>query len=47
MERVFFTTNASNVSNIPGVPDGGTTIVLLGFAMTGIAAVRRKLRVVA
>ena len=29
---------------IPGVPDGGTTVSLLGFALLGLAAVRRKLR---
>jgi hypothetical protein len=28
------------------VPDGGSTLALLGLAMTGVAAVRRKLRLV-
>jgi hypothetical protein len=27
-----------------GVPDGGSTVSLLGFALLGLAAVRRKLR---
>jgi len=26
-----------------GVPDGGTTVSLLGFALVGLAALRRKL----
>jgi hypothetical protein len=28
---------------VPGVPDGGPTVSLLGFALLGLAAVRRKL----
>ena len=28
---------------VAGVPDGGTTISLLGFALIGLAAFRRKL----
>ncbi len=28
---------------IPGVPDGGTTLMLLGSALTGLALIRRKL----
>jgi hypothetical protein len=27
----------------PGVPDGGSTVSLLGFALLGLAALRRKL----
>lgn len=29
--------------NIPGTPDGGTTIALLGFAFVSIGAIRRKI----
>jgi hypothetical protein len=29
---------------VPGVPDGGTTLVLLGGALTGLGALRRKFR---
>jgi hypothetical protein len=28
---------------VPGVSDGGTTVSLLGFALLGLAALRRKL----
>src|SRR4029453_5918280 len=28
---------------VPGVPDGGSTVSLLGFALLGLAALRRKL----
>jgi hypothetical protein len=28
---------------VPGVPDGGSTVSLLGFALLGVAALRRKL----
>jgi len=28
---------------VPGVPDGGSTVSLLGFVLLGLAAVRRKL----
>ena len=28
----------------PGVPDGGSTVSLLGFALLGVAVLRRKLR---
>jgi hypothetical protein len=30
-------------SNVPGVPDGGTTAALLGISFLGLAAARRKL----
>jgi hypothetical protein len=30
--------------NIPGVPDGGSTVSLLGLASLGLVALRRKLR---
>ena len=33
----------SSSNGAGGVPDGGTTIALLGLAMVGVAAVRRKL----
>ena len=29
---------------VTSVPDGGSTISLLGFALLGVAALRRKLR---
>ena len=32
-------------SQAAGVPDGGTTIALLGLALVGVGAVRRKLNV--
>jgi hypothetical protein len=28
---------------VPGVPDGGTTVSLLGSSLLGLAALRRKL----
>jgi protein with PEP-CTERM/exosortase system signal len=28
---------------VPGIPDGGSTVSLLGFALLGLAALRRKL----
>jgi len=28
----------------PGVPDGGSSVSLLGFALLGVAVLRRKLR---
>ena len=28
---------------VPGVPDGGSTVALLGCALLGLAALRRKL----
>jgi len=28
---------------VPGVPDGGSTVSLLGFGLLGSAALRRKL----
>jgi protein with PEP-CTERM/exosortase system signal len=28
---------------VPGVPDGGSTVSLLGFALLGLAPLRRKL----
>ena len=28
---------------VPGVPDGGSTVSLLGFALFGLAVLRRKL----
>ena len=30
-------------SGVEGVPDGGSTVSLLGFALFGLAALRRKL----
>jgi hypothetical protein len=30
--------------DVPNVPDGGTTLVLLGGALTGLGALRRKFR---
>ena len=35
-------TYLDDVSLTPGVPDGGTTVALLGLALTGIAGFRRK-----
>jgi hypothetical protein len=32
-----------NVSVVAGVPDGGSTVSLLGFGLLGLAALRRKL----
>ena len=29
---------------VPGVPDGGSTVSLLGFALLGLVALRRRLR---
>lgn len=34
----------STTSNIPGVPDGGTTIALLGGALSLVGIMRRKLK---
>jgi len=30
--------------SVVGVPDGGSTVSLLGFGLLGLAALRRKLR---
>lgn len=41
--RVSFSFSANNTA-VPGhVPDGGSTVALLGAALTGVAALRRKL----
>jgi hypothetical protein len=37
-------TNGGTFTLTPAVPDGGMTLTLLGTALTGLAAVRRKLR---
>jgi hypothetical protein len=34
---------ASGRVNTPGVPDGGTTVMLLGVALSGLGLIRRKL----
>jgi hypothetical protein len=39
--RTIFSFSANGVS----VPDGGSAVALLGIALTGIAALRRKLRI--
>jgi hypothetical protein len=35
---------AGSPKDVPNVPDGGTTLVLLGGALTGLGALRRKFR---
>ncbi len=43
--RGSFSFSANNAA-VPGqVPDGGTTVALLGAALTGVAALRRKLAI--
>ncbi len=43
--RVSFSFSSNNAA-VPGqVPDGGTTVALLGAALTGVAALRRKLAI--
>ena len=41
-ENQFFALEIGSVG-VPGVPDGGSTVSLLGCALLGLAAVRRKL----
>jgi len=46
MSFSFGTTIGDNIPGIPpqrGVPDGGTTVMLLGAALSGLALIRRKL----
>ncbi|MFL6464154.1 MAG: VPDSG-CTERM sorting domain-containing protein, partial [Bryobacteraceae bacterium] len=40
-ENQFFALEIGSVG-VPGVPDGGSTVSLLGFALVGLAALRRK-----
>jgi hypothetical protein len=35
---------ADTTTDVPGVPDGGSTVALLGFALIGVDALRRKMR---
>ena len=42
-ENQFFALEIGSVG-VPGVPDGGSTVSLLGCALLGLAAVRRKLK---
>jgi hypothetical protein len=42
----FGTTDGNNVTGVPGVqevPEGGTTVILLGAALSGLGLIRRKL----
>ena len=39
----FGTTAGVNVQGIPSVPDGGTTVLLLGTALSALGFIRRKL----
>ena len=49
--HIFVTVSPANAANevlaegfAAGVPDGGTTVSLLSFALLGVAVLRRKLR---
>jgi hypothetical protein len=42
-QPVLANRNAEAGPNVVSVPDGGSTISLLGFALLGLAALRRKL----
>jgi VPDSG-CTERM motif len=42
LENQNFTLQIGSVG-VPGVPDGGSTVSLLGFALLGLTALRRKL----
>jgi len=42
-ENQFFALEIGSVG-VPGVPDGGSTVSLLGCALLGLAALRRKLK---
>lgn len=41
-KRGLFSFSAGTAA-VPGVPEGGTTVALLGFALAGIEVIRRKL----
>jgi len=41
----FHILNVESASNTSSVPDGGSTVALMGLAMGGFALVRRKLAV--
>jgi hypothetical protein len=41
LENQNFTLQIGSVG-VPGVPDGGSTVSLLGFALLGLTALRRK-----
>ena len=36
--------NVSGATTLPSVPDGGSTVMLMGLALTGVAWMRRKHR---
>lgn len=39
----FGTTEGNNIQGVPTVPDGGTTVLLLGTALSALGFIRRKL----